>query len=122
MKEDRLYLEHMLTAAQRILDYVGDGREAFMRDPRTQDAVVRNFEIIGEAAKRVSATTREACPEIPWRPLAGFRDVLIHRYETVDLEAVWQVVEANLPPLVVAVQTLLESYSEPDTPASAPLQ
>ena len=86
MKDERLYIVHMVECAERIADYTSAGRDAFMHDPKTQDAVLRNFEVMGEAAKRVPAVTRDACPEVPWRLIAGFRDVLIHQYEGVDID------------------------------------
>ncbi len=93
MKDDRLYLLHMLECANRIGEYTEEGRDAFMTDRRTQDAVIRNFEIMGEAAKQVSQTTRELVPAVPWRRIAGFRDVLIHQYMGVDMEEVWGIIE-----------------------------
>ena len=85
------------------------GRAAFLQDEKTQDAVIRNFEIIGEAAKRVSDNGKQLAPTIPWSRIAGFRDVLIHQYEGVDLEQVWNRVERDLPPLELALRTLLEN-------------
>lgn len=99
MKSDRLYLEHILEAVNKIERYCADGKEAFCRDERTQDAVIRNFEIIGEAAKRLSDRTRNSHPEIPWREVAGFRDVLIHDYMGVKIDLVWNVVKDHLPAL-----------------------
>lgn len=78
-----------------------------MADELVQDAVLRNFEVIGEAAKRLDDAYRAAHPEIPWRSLAGLRDVLIHQYEGVDLERVWAIVEGDLPGLKRAVAALL---------------
>ena len=109
MKDDRVYLEHIREAVGRIHEYTVAGRAAFMTNRMAQDAVVRNFEIIGEAAKRLPDPTRRRKPDIPWRDVAGFRDVLIHDYTGVDLGEVWNVVERDLPALRKAVEELLTS-------------
>lgn len=79
-----------------------------MATHQTQDAVIRNFEIIGEAAKRLSEGVQIRTPDIPWRRVAGFRDVLIHDYSGVDFEEVWNVIENELPNLKQAVTYLLK--------------
>ena len=88
-KDPRVYLAHILECVEKIERYTGGGREEYMREPLIQDAVIRNLEIIGEAAKRVDETYRKNHPLIPWRSMAALRDVLIHRYEGVDLGKVW---------------------------------
>ncbi len=108
MKDDRLYLLHILECVKRIEAYTTGGRDEFMQDTRTQDAVVRNFEIVGEAAKRISQATRDLAPDIPWRRLGGFRDILIHQYEGVDVHEVWQIVEGDLSRLRDALRELVQ--------------
>jgi uncharacterized protein with HEPN domain len=85
MKDDRLYLIHIWECIQRIESYSIEGKSAFLASTMMQDAIIRNFEIIGEATKHLSAEMRQSNPEIQWRGLAGFRDVLIHNYMGVDL-------------------------------------
>jgi uncharacterized protein with HEPN domain len=106
-KDPRVYLAHIFECIEKVQQFTVDGRERFLRDAMVQDAVLRNFEVIGEAAKRLHDDYRAAHPEIPWRSLAGLRDVLIHQYEGVDLERVWVVVEQDLPGLKRAISALL---------------
>jgi uncharacterized protein with HEPN domain len=107
VKRDGPYLQHIIDAIDSIREYTRDGRDAFMRDTKTQDAVIRKFEIIGEATKRLDAETKARRPDIAWREIAGLRDVLIHNYMGVNLKRVWGVVEHRLQPLREAVMELL---------------
>lgn len=107
MKDDRVYLLHIRDAIARIESYTAAGRDGFLTQAMIQDAVIRNLEIIGEAVKNISPGTREKCPEIPWRQIAGMRDVLIHEYFGVRVETIWNVVENRLPELKRAVAQLL---------------
>jgi len=106
-KDDRLYLVHISERITRIEEYTRDGRAAFFASPMQQDAVVRNFEIVGEAAKRISEGLKQRHPQIPWRRIAGLRDVLIHQYMGVDLNEVWRIVEQDLPTLKTQIAALL---------------
>ncbi len=106
-KDPRVYLAHILECTEKIERYTKGGRDEFLKNTMTQDAVIRNFEIIGEAAKRVPATYRRARAEIPWRLMAGFRDVLIHAYEGVDLERVWRIAQDDLPKVGDAIAKIL---------------
>ena len=109
MKDDRVYLEHILDSIRRIETYSCGGWDEFARNPMAQDAVVRNFEIIGEAAKRLSGDTTARQAHIRWRDIAGFRDVLIHNYMGVNLARVWRVIQQDLPGLKRAVDDLLKN-------------
>ena len=111
-KDPRVYLAQILERIDRILGYTSEGKEAFFADPRTQDAVIRNFEVIGEAAKRIPEKYRKEQPAIPWRALAGFRDVLIHQYEGVSIAEIWQIVERDLKPLRQAITATLPPLEE----------
>ncbi len=108
MKADRIYLLHVRDAMQHIMNYTAAGQESFFADRKTQDAVVRNLEIIGEAIKRVSARLKEAHPDIAWKPIAGMRDKLIHDYFGVNLQLVWDVVVRDLPELKKKIDVLLK--------------
>ena len=107
MKEDRIYLLHIRDAIQYIIEYTKAGRENFLADRKTQDAVVRNLEIIGEATKCLSPLLKDAHSDISWKPIAGMRDKLIHDYFGVNLQLIWDVVERDLPVLNNKVSQLL---------------
>lgn len=111
-KDPRVYLAHILERAARIERYIRDGEAAFLRDDKTQDAVIRNLEVIGEAAKRVPDEYRSLHPAIPWRSMAGFRDVLIHGYEGVDLGRVWSTAARDLPVARAAIAAVLPPLDE----------
>lgn len=118
MKDDRVYLRHILEAIQDIEQYASVGRDAFMADKMRQDALLRKLEVIGEAVKNLSENSTQRRPEIPWRQIAGMRDRLTHDYFGVDLTLVWVTVEKDIPNLKAAVDVLL---AEDSTPSSTSL-
>jgi uncharacterized protein with HEPN domain len=110
MKSDLPLLGHIADSIAAIESYTAAGRDAFLADRMIQDAVVRNFEIIGEAAGRLSARIRNR-PGAPWRKIIAFRNRLIHGYWSVDFPLVWTVIESDLPPLKAEVGRLLTQLS-----------
>lgn len=105
MKSDLPYLAHIADSIAAIEEYTRDGRNAFMRERLIQDAVVRNFEIIGEAAGRQSPTTRRSA-EPRWKEIVAFRNRLIHGHWSIDLSIVWHIIENNLRELKSEVDRL----------------
>ncbi len=102
----------MLECIERIESYSAGGRDAFFGSTLVQDAVIRNFEIIGEAAKRLSDEFIRAHTEVPWRRLAGFRDVLIHRYMGVDIGEVWNAIERDLAGLKGVLEEARKEFED----------
>ena len=112
MKRDHLYLKHILHAIDKISEYVKVGYDDFMSHSSWQDAVIRQLEIIGEATKHISMELRELHDEIPWRRIAGLRDVLIHDYMGVDLNAVWQITQKEIPDLEIYIQRIIKDLEK----------
>ena len=114
-RKPRLYLENIVTACGRIREYTaGLEFDALMRDQMKQDAVVRNLEIIGEAATKLPAEVTAAMPQVRWRDVCGFRDVLAHQYFGVNYTIVWDAITTDLPILHSAATDYLKSIS-PET-------
>ena len=112
MKDQRVYLAHVLECIQRIQSYTSGGRSEFMASPLIQDAVIRNFQMIGESTKRLADDFRGAHPEIPWKQMAAFRDVLIHDYLEVNIQQVWRVIEIELPTIKQTIAAMLPPLNQ----------
>jgi uncharacterized protein with HEPN domain len=109
-RDPRLYLEDIRDCCRKVIAYAeGMSSEQLTADDKTFDAVMRNLEIIGEAAKRVDEHVKARHPEVEWRNLAGFRDVAIHAYPTIDEEIVWDIVSKKVPQLLDQVERILAS-------------
>lgn len=102
-RDPTLRLEDVIEACERLEAYMqGISYHVFIKDYKTQDAVIRMFEIIGEAVKALPEDWKETEPEIPWRQIAGFRDVLAHAYFAIDANVVWTAATERAPQLLQA--------------------
>jgi uncharacterized protein with HEPN domain len=112
---DAASLHDMLQAARRILSFVqGVTRESFLEDPKTQSAVIHQVLILGEACKRLTPAFRDAYTAVPWALIARTRDILIHRYEGVDLQEVWRIAIRDVPFLLPQLQAISAQLNLPD--------
>jgi uncharacterized protein with HEPN domain len=108
MKTPHLYLHDILQRIDRIERYSAYGEEVFLQEELLQDAVIRNFEVIGEAVKRLPDDLKTQQPHVEWHGFAGFRDVLIHQYDKVDMTQVWMTIQEDLPALKRVVTVWLQ--------------
>jgi len=110
LRDDTVYLAHIRDALRQIATYTaGMNEDSFRENRLVQDGVIRQFEVIGEATKNLSASFKEQHPAIPWKDLAGFRDKLIHHYFGVDISLVWRSVQDDLPLLNDALANIVTS-------------
>lgn len=107
-RDYKVYLDDILEAVAKICDYTsGLNLEGLKNDSKTLDAVVRNLEIIGEAAKNVPQDVRQLYPDTEWKKMAGIRDILIHEYFGIDVNIIWDIVQNKLPTLEKQVRNIL---------------
>ncbi|MBK7128557.1 MAG: DUF86 domain-containing protein [Crocinitomicaceae bacterium] len=100
-KDDSIFIDHILHALHKIIAYTEiHSQSSFLKSEITQDAVIRQFEIIGEASKKLSSEFKKRYSDVPWSDMAGMRDKLIHDYVDVDIWIVWTTVEKDVPMLL----------------------
>ncbi len=113
--KDLSRLWDILNGARNVVEYTtGQTFDQFLADGKTRHAVERNLEIIGEAARCVSETTRERLPEVPWKSMIGLRNVLVHEYGEIRYEILWLIMQEKLRPLILMLEAL-----DIDNPPSA---
>jgi uncharacterized protein with HEPN domain len=103
MKDDRIYLDHILDCINWIRQFTEEGAEFFSKDRRTQSAVLRELQTLSESTQRLSDEFREKHPEVPWQNIAGFRNILVHGYLGIKMERIWEIIQRDLPLLESAL-------------------
>ena len=107
MSRDDAYLFDILESSRTALEYMrGKSWDEFSKDPLLQDAVVRRLEIIGEASGRVTSATQKKHPNLPWQAMKGTRNRIIHEYDTIELDIIWDIVQQDLPLLVKELEKI----------------
>lgn len=99
MKDDSVYLKHVLRCIARIEEYSAAGPESFFSSTLIQDGIIRNLQTLAESSQRLSASIKESYPDVDWTGLSGFRNVLVHDYLGLDLVLIYRAVEQNIPRL-----------------------
>ena len=116
MRKDDAYLEDILEAAKAIQRFTaGVSLADFKSNEEKDEAVNRKFEIIGEAACKLSPEGRNTFPETPWKLITAMRNILIHDYDDVDLDVVWETVQRDIPPLVTRLEAYLTEHPPPES-------
>jgi uncharacterized protein with HEPN domain len=112
---DKVYLAHMLECIERVQAYCEEGESRFRTSRLIQDAVIRNLQTMAESSQRLTDATKALAPTVPWRAIAGFRNIIVHDYLGVDIDLVWHVVESDLPKLrqgLIYASAALSNQSE----------
>lgn len=111
MKDDAVYLRHILECIRRIEANIAGGREQFMASHTLQDAVLRNLQTMTESTQRLSDTLKAAHPDVEWRRIIAFRNVLVHDYLGIDLERIWDIIEHDVPTFKCGISAMLGQTS-----------
>lgn len=106
-KDDQVYLRHILECLERIALYIAESDE-FSTDIKTQDAVLRNLQVMAESTQRLSNTVKVTQPQVDWIGISGFRNILVHNYLGINLQRVENIIADELPNLRKAVEAMLE--------------
>ena len=105
MKQDELYVMHMLEAIEAIEEYCGTiNMETFLKDRKTKDAVLRNLQVIGEAARKLSDHFRASISQVDWPGIISLRNRVVHEYFSVDFKIVWYIITEEMAPLYAAIK------------------
>ncbi|MDI6752061.1 MAG: DUF86 domain-containing protein [bacterium] len=108
MKDDSVYLRHILKCIRHIEENTACEHDWFMESHTYQDAVLRNLQTIAESTQRLSKDLKSAHPEVEWRSIVSFRNVLVHDYLGIDIERIWEIVQKDVPELKKTIQEILD--------------
>jgi len=108
VKDDKLYLIYIQECIGRIEQYTQDGKSQFLADTKTQDAVLRNLQTLAESTQQLSATLKAAHPDINWRGISAFRNVIVHGYLGISLRQIWEIAERDVPKLKEQIDKMLQ--------------
>jgi len=111
-KNNRVYLQDILSAIERIEEYTSQGEAYFLSHSLVQDGVIRQLSVIGEASAKLTRSFRIKYPEIPWKKIVGMRNIIIHDYSVIDLPIIWIVSTDNLPALKKFVAMILAEIAD----------
>ena len=114
-KDDTVYLRHSLECIRRIEEDLAEGRERFMESHTLQDAVLRNLQVMAESTQRLSETAKATQPNVEWRKIAAFRNILVHDYLGIDLDTVWDITQRDIPELKQAIEEMLSASQEEES-------
>ena len=114
MKDDRLYILHVLDCVRRIEEYCKPGEDAFRNSELIQDAVLRNLQTLAESTQRISEPVKNAQTGVDWRAIAGFRNILVHDYLGINLDRIWEIVSVHLPLLAVQFEAIDRQLQLPE--------
>ncbi|UCG70087.1 MAG: DUF86 domain-containing protein [Thermoplasmata archaeon] len=108
-RNNRLYVKDILESIKRIENYISDqSYDEFIKNDMIRDAVLRNLEVIGEAAKNIPDAIREKYPDVPWKRIIGLRNIVIHEYFGVDFENIWKIIKENIPEIKPFIEKIHE--------------
>ncbi|MEN6338264.1 MAG: DUF86 domain-containing protein [Phycisphaerales bacterium] len=108
MKDDRVYLRHILECIRRIEEDTAGGKDVFFASRTSQDAVLRNLQTLAESTQRLSEELKMRHPQVEWRRIAAFRNILVHDYLGIDMERIWEIAQRDVPTLKTTVLSMLE--------------
>ncbi len=112
MKDNKLYLIHILESIGRIEEYTREGKDAFLLDTKTQDAVLRNLQTLAESTQRLTPDLKLSNAQVDWERIAGFRNIVVHDYLGINMVRVWEIIEHHLPSLKSQIEAVLKDLKE----------